>query len=612
MKTIKRPLVGVDLYRELLSLFDDAEDSFEDAPPPAPDGGGDGPAPPPIAADLAGDIEEARNFPEGFPAWMRHWRFTNRETGHIMTFRNPWPGQAAFADLMAEIARQALDRSDWYGIFALKAGKLGFTELECCWDGYVVWSKRNGRVHLFSKEEDAAKEILGYVKSGLKRMEPAWGIRFLSSQLEEITAERAGTKVFKMTVAHHGERDFTDVRTVQAYATGRFPAINDSCQHAHVDEWCHMDDPVRVWGSINTIIAPGGTAHIVSRGAGEHKEVEDTWQAAVDGLSKLRAYFAPWHARPDRDRRWYEEQAASSPTQAALAHYAAENPGDAFLGDEENDFVPIEVWDRRAEIMCCASGHFHQGEGADAWRRDCPDCNACDAGAPMHSYLRTHPLMPGDPMPSIIGADAATSHDTFGCVLATRHPLRPDDPAIRLRKSWAPEMFADGIIDYNTVESWLRMVCEGGCPLGHPTYDPWRGGKMCKPMKDQLWEPGECPACAAGEFVPPFNIYQIAYDPYQLTQMMQNLRRDAVTWCNEISQGLDRLAADRTFFDVIVGGRLGHTGDDLLREHINNAKAKTQKDEDSKLRIIKKAQHRRVDLAVASSMAVSECLRLNL
>jgi hypothetical protein len=100
--------------------------------------------------ELEADVAAARVYPQGFVAWLKYWRFKNRESGALLTFRNPWPGQEKFRDLMINVAQSAIDKAMWEGIFALKAGKLGFTELECAWDGYVLWARRNARVHLFS------------------------------------------------------------------------------------------------------------------------------------------------------------------------------------------------------------------------------------------------------------------------------------------------------------------------------------------------------------------------------------------------------------------------------------------------------------------------------
>jgi phage terminase large subunit-like protein len=62
---------------------------------------------------------------------------------------------------------------------------------------------------------------------------------------------------------------------------------------------------------------------------------------------------------------------------------------------------------------------------------------------------------------------------------------------------------------------------------------------------------------------------------------------------------------------VPLSGRVSHNGDPNLREHVLNARAKLQKDEDSKLRMVKKAPNRKIDLAVAASMAIKRILYLN-
>ncbi|KKL88920.1 hypothetical protein LCGC14_1919890, partial [marine sediment metagenome] len=49
-----------------------------------------------------------------------------------------------------------------------------------------------------------------------------------------------------------------------------------------------------------------------------------------------------------------------------------------------------------------------------------------------------------------------------------------------------------------------------------------------------------------------------------------------------------------------------------LREHLTNANARQSAKEDTKLRIVKKSDSRKIDLAVCLSMGAAECLRLNL
>jgi hypothetical protein len=99
-----------------------------------------------------------------FRHFLPYWQFTNRETGEIGSLAAPWTGQVQLAEL--------IESEPW--IFALKAGKLGFTELECAYDGWVArFRQLNARVHLFSRDARAAQDLLSYVRFGLTHL-PEW------------------------------------------------------------------------------------------------------------------------------------------------------------------------------------------------------------------------------------------------------------------------------------------------------------------------------------------------------------------------------------------------------------------------------------------------------
>lgn len=83
-------------------------------------------------------------------------------------------------------------------------------------------------------------------------------------------------------------------------------------------------------------------------------------------------------------------------------------------------------------------------------------------------------------------------------------------------------------------------------------------------------------------------------------------------WCRKFSQFAAREIADKQLYDLIRDRRIAHTGNDEVAQHLRNASAKIAKDEDTKLRIIKQSSSTKIDLAVALSMASSECLRLAL
>ncbi len=63
---------------------------------------------------------------------------------------------------------------------------------------------------------------------------------------------------------------------------------------------------------------------------------------------------------------------------------------------------------------------------------------------------------------------------------------------------------------------------------------------------------------------------------------------------------------------LILRQRIAHNGNERLREHVMIAVIELDLRDESKLRIRKKSQDRKVDLLVALSMATHECLRLNI
>lgn len=182
------------------------------------------------------------------------------------------------------------------------------------------------------------------------------------------------------------------------------------------------------------------------------------------------------------------------------------------------------------------------------------------------------PLIPGDPTPLIVGLDAATTKDCFGMVVVSRDPANPKDGvAVRMVRKWTP-----------TPGNPIQFSAPGG--------------------------PEETIRALAATF----NVTQFAYDPAQLQQLAIDMTKEGVGWFREFPQGQPRLHADNGLYDLILNRRLRHDGNPDLREHIANANAKSGKEEDNKLRIIKKTESRKIDLCIALSMSAAECLRLNL
>lgn len=216
-------------------------------------------------------------------------------------------------------------------------------------------------------------------------------------------------------------------------------------------------------------------------------------------------------------------------------------------------------------------------------------------------------LPPGDRTPAILAVDAATTGDCFGIVLITRHPERHTEVAIRHCRLWTPPK--GGRIDYEGPEGFIRTLAQGGCMLGHPQRDPWRRApEACDHANLALYGCDTCcGACRDGALAAPYNILEIAYDPYQLESMMQRLYKEGIN-CQGFNQGTERLKADSALYDLILNRQIAHAGQLELRQHIQNAGSKQSKDEDTKLRIIKKENTKKIDLVVATSMGASRCL----
>jgi len=173
----------------------------------------------------------------------------------------------------------------------------------------------------------------------------------------------------------------------------------------------------------------------------------------------------------------------------------------------------------------------------------------------------------------VIALDAAVSDDTFGIWMGCRHPTIAGDVLTTFVQRWKPVQGHK--IDFVGTEE----------------------------------KPG--PELTLRRLIKEYNVVEVAYDPYQLHDMATRLKHEGLAWFKSFSQGADRLTADSQFRALIRERRLWHRGEPDLREHINNANAQVDK-EDRRLRIVKRIEKLKIDLAVAASMGTHEVLRLNL
>jgi phage terminase large subunit-like protein len=195
----------------------------------------------------------------------------------------------------------------------------------------------------------------------------------------------------------------------------------------------------------------------------------------------------------------------------------------------------------------------------------------------VYACLRTNdewPAINAKRQPMIIAMDAATSNDNFALFMGCRHPTRPDEILTIYAKKWAPSKHT-GKIDFVGTED----------------------------------KPG--PEMVLRDLIKRFNVIQVCYDPYQLHSLSTSLKQEGLAWFKSFNQGTDRLIADSGLRDLIRDRRFWHRNEPDLIEHLGNANAKID-DQDSKIRIVKRADRLKIDLAVAASMCCHELLRLNL
>lgn len=161
----------------------------------------------------------------------------------------------------------------------------------------------------------------------------------------------------------------------------------------------------------------------------------------------------------------------------------------------------------------------------------------------------------------VVGIDAGVSNDCFAIVGVTKEGERV---AVRYARVWKPP--EGGTIDFSEPEAELRRLGKEG------------------------------------------RVACFTYDPMQLHDMATRLTRAGVGWFQAFDQGAKRLVADKQLHDMIRDRRLMHDGNAILTEHVKNANAKTEGD---KLRIIKRADHLKIDAAVCLSMATARARELN-
>jgi hypothetical protein len=165
----------------------------------------------------------------------------------------------------------------------------------------------NARVHLFSRREKAALELLEAVRFGLQRL-PDWLC---------LPVARKTAREFELDAGRH------DRRLAVSYPTTEDTAVEATATHTHIDEWADMPRPDRVFASLEpTFSAPGCTSLLVTTGKGPANPSAHYWRHCLAGEGLHHPVFIPATARPDRDAAWLEQKRRTMLSDAFSTEYA--------------------------------------------------------------------------------------------------------------------------------------------------------------------------------------------------------------------------------------------------------------------------------------------------
>lgn len=234
--------------------------------------------------------------PGGFREFLDHWYFRNQNTGEVACLgKIMWSGQEKFVSAVESTPK----------MYALKARKLGYTTIECAWDAYIArFGVQNARVHLFSRRQASAVELLEAVTFGLERLPKYMRLPKTMAKADEVRLN-AGPD---------------DERIIKAYPADEDTAVEATCNHGHVDEWARMGNPRRVWQAIEPSMA--GSCHIITTGMGPANFPASFWRKTMAGDSGFKDFFMSALERADRDEKWLHEKRLSMEEKEFRQEYA--------------------------------------------------------------------------------------------------------------------------------------------------------------------------------------------------------------------------------------------------------------------------------------------------
>jgi hypothetical protein len=218
------------------------------------------------------------------PAYFldRHVSIYDATLGRWIPFRL-WPAQAGVLDTIHGHRLSVI----------LKARQLGLTWLVLGYARWLMVFRPAATVLVFSKREEESVYLLGDERlRGMYDRLPTW--------LKVASAEPDAARTWALA----------NGSVLRAFPTNAGDSYTATL--AVVDEADLVPDLDRLMRSVKPTIDGGGQMVLLSRSdkGKPQSEFKRIYRAARQGPSAWQGVFLPWHARPDRDRAWYEGQQA--------------------------------------------------------------------------------------------------------------------------------------------------------------------------------------------------------------------------------------------------------------------------------------------------------------
>ena len=230
-------------------------------------------------------------------------------------------------------------------------------------------------------------------------------------------------------------------------------------------------------------------------------------------------------------------------------------------GTEARIVAGVATWDGQSREACQS---FIRKWGLDAFLSECQHESVAQAGRYLASIglwdaCEDASLPPLDHhTPLVLGVDAGETSDTFAIVGVSRHPDDETRMAVRFARVYVPE---GEPLDFDMIEQDLIDLCTR------------------------------------------YAVVELTYDRFLLGQTVRRLAGKIPCPMEPFSQAGDRLEADQALHSSILARTTAHDGAQAeLRQHLDNANVKRSADGRT-ARIVKRSQAKKIDAAVALSMA---------